>query len=970
MWKKTLLAQACSLALTSPWALAANDEFCIGHLYEEGMEVPGVSPPTASILGSVRTGLQASNSLELQAQATTDGGSPSYFWCVKTSDGSSVGTLEALQADFSQVKYIAPDEIKRDQAVRLILRVADNQGYATGTSLSVPLLKSQMLPPMHDIVVTVKDENGGFIVGAEVKIIILGEIVIVKDEDNDGLYAIPQVPEGSHIIKISKDGYNYLSATIDVDENTATQPELAVQVPSVFDDNGELSQQNIVIVGSYACEENTVSMLNNTGGLFHSFNPKLDAKGVYLNAVDFDRDALTDIAVGGIGKGKDIVLYNANRELIGRIVSNGDDKGVLIAFGDLDGNDNGDFEIFVTNQSKDDMVNMYESNGKAIRALSVLNKKERMSIATGDVNGDGVDELVVVLADKAKNNNVLIFDQNGTLLNTFSAQPNDKKTSGLVVTVADVSGDGKAEIVVAEAERASRYGVAVYNETGELQKRFNAFTGKADEPNRRDDDDDDDDDDGYKHAKCKQSSYKGKGLLLASGDVNGDGKDDIIVSRAGYRSVKLFDGDGQLLNWFTGAEDGYQITALSYGERMGVKLPDIEVIPTAGEVMENVTVEGKPGQARPTLNGQKIRGTVRVANVLIVKVEIEVGANLVVDLGVRFQSRASIPKGLDLRGTCHKKKKNKKHQKLKQGKKTKKRSNQIISQPMDDIEVLDLSTPVVDNAPSVLEDIQVLVGADANTTRRLGLRRDAGIQVTQHPETGDVEVRQGAALIKLTPIGMQQAATDAPARIVIDADGMLHVTTQQGQMVSFYAATHDMGAFLDSLDFDGNLSSLALDDDGQMRAYYNTLPDGYQVGRAHFFSDVLADQTVPDGLHPSSLVYPGLELGVVLVFTDTDGSKRWQWILPTPADRAALEALTEEASSLDKVLLHFDGTSGIPGTVSFVVNAQEYLAVFDYTVRQGASPESGSVEFNPVDATRYEVVYPNGDRQYLHLLSQ
>ncbi len=173
------------------------------------------------------------------------------------------------------------------------------------------------------------------------------------------------------------------------------------------------------------------------------------------------------------------------------------------------------------------------------------------------------------------------------------------------------------------------------------------------------------------------------------------------------------------------------------------------------------------------------------------------------------------------------------------------------------------------------------------------------------------------------------------------------------------------------LDFDGHLINLELDDDGQMRAYYNTLPNGYQVGRAHFFSEVLPNQTVLDGLHPARLVFPGLEQGSVLVFTDTDGTKRWQWIWPTPADRAALAALAEEASSLDSVVLHFDSAPGtVPGTVTFVINGQEYLASFDYTVRQGTPPASGSVEFNPVDNTRYEVVYPNGDRQYLHLLSQ
>jgi len=822
------------------------------------------------------------------------------------------------------------------------------------------LLRVQLRSDLKDVVVTLLDKNNQKIVGATLEIVINGQVVPINDAadgQEDGKYAISSLPKGDYEIKVTKGDFIYPNVTVTADSATEISTIIG---DGVFPPNEELTQSNTVIVGSYACNENTISMLSNTGGLFHSFNPELDAKGVYLNAVDFNRDALTDIAVGGIGKGKDMFIYNTNRKLIGKIISNGDDKGVLIAFGDLDGNDSGDFEIFVTNQSADDTVNMYESNGKAIRALSVLGNKAKINIATGDVNGDGVDELVVAFAEQTDGDNVLIFNQNGTKLGSFTAQPNNKASTGLVLVVADVTGDMKAEIIVAEASEAESYGVAVYSDGGELLKQFTAFSGDVDMPTRRSD--------GSALAKCTDAAYSGQGLLLAAGDVNADGKADIIVARSGYRSVKLFDGAGQLVNWFVGADEGYQITALSYGNKVGVSLPDIDVLPA--DVIENATIESKPGKTRIEIDGQEIRGTVRVANVLIIKVEIKIGSTLVAGLGTRFKQRNSIPEGLDLRGTCHKKKKNKKnkkhHDKLKHGKKGKNTPQYIGNDSNnEDIDVLDLSTPVVDGQPSVLEDIQVLVGANA---RRMGLRRDEAMSVTQNSDNGDVEVRQGNALLKLSPVGMKQAALDASAGISIDADGMLHVTTHQGQVVSFYAAAQNIDAFLDALNFDDNLISLEVDDDGQMRASYNTLPNGYQVGRAHFFSDVLADQSVPDGLHPANLIYPGLNQGVVLVFTDTDGSKRWQWILPTPADRAALKALAEKANSLDSIALHFDGAVGtIPGTVTIVINGQEYLASFDYTVRQGTPPASGGVEFTPVDATRFEVVYPNGDRQYLNV---
>ena len=748
-----------------------------------------------------------------------------------------------------------------------------------------------------------------------------------QDEDNDGIYPISQIPAGDYTLKITKNGYNYPSTTLTV----GTETDITLTLPEVFDDDGQVTQQNLVIVGAYACEQNTISLLSSDNGdLFHSFNPDIDARGIYLNAVDFDCDALTDIAVGGIAKGRDMLLYNTNRERIGRIITNGDDKGVLIAFGDLDGDDNGDFEIFVTNQSKDTTVNMYESDGKAIRALSVLDKKEKIRIATGDINGDGMDELVVVLAEKTKEDNVLVFDQFGTLINVFNAKPNadEKNTYGLVVTVADVDGSGQANIIVAEAEKSKRYGVAIYDGNGQLQSRFNAFSGKGDDEDEdndrkatlRDDDDDDDDDDNnagrgdddddeFNFAKCKKSAYKGKGLLLASGDVNGDGKADIIVARAGYRTVKLFDGNGQLIDWFTAANQGYQITALSYGERMGVNLPDIDVLPD--DELENITIEGKPNQPRPVLDGQVIRGTVRVANVLIIKIEIKVGANFLVGLGTRFKQRASIPEGLDLRGVCYKKKK--KYKKVRAGKQKKSPTvpdttpTDTSTPPLEDIQVLDLDTPVIDEQPSVLEDIQVMLGDEA-AQQRLGLRQGGGVQVSQDGDTGIIEVRQGSTLIRVTPVGLTQAALDAPAGVTLDPDGMGYITTPNGQTVSFYAAVHDMDTLVAGLDTNGDLRTIELDDDGQMRAYYNSLGESsYQVGRAFFFSDVLTDSSVADGVHPASLIYPELNQGVILVFTDTDGTKRWQWILPTPADRSALLALATEEAAVERITLHYDG---------------------------------------------------------------
>ncbi len=853
-----------------------------------------------------------------------------------------------------EIKVRKEDRSYPTEVIRLeALPTDDPQDPDVSVKTEVRVTMAQA-PVLDKVTVSPRDEQGEVIIGATIEIIIDGEIVIIEDEDGDGRYQIPKVSEGKHEVRIKKDDYVYPSTEVVVDADTTADTAIEPQIPPAFsfDNNDEINTDNLVVLGAYACDENSIHLVEPADGdLFHSFNADLEGRGIYINPVDFDRDGLTDIATGGINKGKDMLIYNTNREAIGKIISNGDDQGVLIAFGDVDADN--DFEIMVTNQSADDTVNLYESDGKAVRALNVLNGKNRINIATGDVDGDGVDELIVVLADNAhdNDNNVFIFDENAKLMDNFKATPNpDTNTKGLTVTVGDVNGDGKAEIVVAESQAQTAYGVAVYDNKGNLQKRFNAFSGS---------------DDGAQNPAASQcgNAYQGKGLLLSTGDVNSDNKADIIVARAGYRQVKLFDGEGEFIDWFNALPEGYQITALGFGGRMGVKLPltKLEEINDEQAPLENITVIGQPDEPRPEITDREIRGTVRVANVLIVKITIKIGARLIVGPGTRFKQRKSIPKGQKLKPMC---------KKIKKAPKKKAYKNKVPKP----IEVIDLNEPVVDKAPSVLEDIKVLVGDDVNNRRALtgfGLRRAGNINLTQDPDTGHLQARIGSTLVELMPVDMTQAAENAPASIVLESNGTGHFTTAQGQIVTVQAAIHDLDALIADFENYGTVERLETDTDGQLRLFYqhenNQL---YRVGRPHFIAEaVSADRNLALGIYDASVLFPDVDFGAVFVFDDNQGVRRWQLILPTPADREALLTLAETDNRIDAVQLHFDDNpSTIPGTISFSIDGQSHLALFDYVVRRGALPQSGGIEFNPVDSARFEVTYPNGDRQYLYLI--
>ncbi len=252
--------------------------------------------------------------------------------------------------------------------------------------------------------------------------------------------------------------------------------------------------------------------------------PKGFDGGVEVASGDINGDGTSEVILApGTGGGPQIRIFDQQGVLMGQFFAY--DKslrtGLNVAVGDLD-NDGQDEIVTVPKSGGSSQVRIFDAHGDAKFVPSFLAYGDTfeggVNLAVGDLNGDGFGEIITA-PESGGGPHVKVFDRYGNLLNTFFAF-HEKFRGGVSIATADENGDGDDELIAA----VSRYEapvVKIYEMNG-AQRIISTFHGL-------------------------DKNFKG-GAQVAGGDINGDGDDEILVAAhvGGGPQVRGFEPDGKL----------------------------------------------------------------------------------------------------------------------------------------------------------------------------------------------------------------------------------------------------------------------------------------------------------------------------------------------------------------------------------------------------------------------------------------